>query len=595
MQDTTVGAAGRIGVPLAPANSGEHNWAMNDDPRARPMTADADTDVDAVVVGAGFAGMYLLYRLRERGLSVRVLEAGSDVGGTWYWNRYPGARCDVPSMEYSYSFDPELEQEWAWTEIMAAQPEILDYARHVADRYHLRRDITFETRVTSAHWDDDRSRWIVETDTGLTMQARWCLMAPGCLSSPNTPDLQGLGSFTGTLLHTGRWPEEEPDLTGLRVGIIGTGSSGVQAIPVLAERAEWLHVFQRSPVYTVPANNRALRPDVIEEFKARYPEIRERQRESVSGFLGPLALKRPTARPAGEPGGEPRPGDTPQPPTRRPGLLDLSPEERQAAFDRHGPGAFMRFRDVYTDPEANDVACDLFRREIAKIVDDPETAAALQPHEYPLACKRQVLDTGYYETFNRPDVTLHDLRRHPLVEITQKGVRTADGEVELDVLVLATGFDAMTGALERIDIRGRDDLSLSEAWADGPRTYLGLQMAGFPNLFTITGPGSPSVLSNMIVAIEHHVDWIMDCLDHLAQAGLSTIEPEPDAVAAWVDHVNETAEGTMYTAPNCNSWYLGSNIEGKARVFMPYVGGFGRYRRRCAEIAEGGYEGFALA
>jgi len=296
----------------------------------------------------------------------------------------------------------------------------------------------------------------------------------------------------------------------------------------------------------------------------------------------------------GEEDGGRRPGDTPQPPTSRPGLLDLSPEERQAAFDEHGPGAFMRFRDVYTDPEANAIACELFRHEISKVVHDPEVAAKLQPTGYPLACKRQVLDSGYYETFNRDDVTLHDLRRDPLVEITPTGVRTTGGEVELDVLILATGFDAMTGALERIDLRGRDGRTLRDAWADGPRTYLGLQIEGFPNLFTITGPGSPSVLSNMIVAIEHHVDWIIECIGHVDAEGLSTIEPSPEAVEAWVEHVNETAEGTMYTAPTCNSWYLGSNIEGKARVFMPYVGGFGRYRRRCAEIAEAGYEGFVL-
>lgn len=570
-----------------------------------PTAADAPTtdrpvpdEVDVVVVGAGFAGMYLIHRLRQQGLSHVVFEAGSDVGGTWYWNRYPGARCDVPSMEYCYSFDADLQQEWEWTEVMAAQPEILDYARHVADRFDLRRDIVFGTRVDAAHWDDDRARWTVTTDRGHRVTARWCVMATGCLSVPNTPDLPGLDSFAGPVLHTGRWPEEEPDLTGLRVGVIGTGSSGVQSIPVLAERAGHLTVFQRSPVYTVPANNRPLDPDIRDEFRRRYDEIRERQRRSVSGFLGPAALRRPrperdeaTDRPAGNA----PPADTPRPSRDRSGLLDLSPEERRAAFDRHGPAAFMRFRDVYTDPEANAVACDLFLREIDKLVDDPEVAEALKPREYPLACKRQVLDTDYYRTFNRADVSLVDLRRDPLVAITPSGVRTAGGVVELDVLVLATGFDAMTGALQRIDIRGRDGAALADRWADGPRTYLGLQVAGFPNLFTVTGPGSPSVLANMIVAIEQHVDWIVDCLGHLDQAGLSTIEPTPDAVEAWVAHVNDLAEGTMYTAPSCNSWYLGSNIEGKARVFMPYVGGFGRYRQRCQEIAEADYEGFVLA
>jgi cyclohexanone monooxygenase len=565
--------------------------STDSDPAA---TGDAvATDVDAVVVGAGFAGMYLLHRLRGLGLSVVVFEAGTDVGGTWYWNRYPGARCDVPSMEYSYSFDPELEQEWEWTELMAAQPEILGYARHVADRFDLRRDIVFETRVTSAHYDEATNHWTVGTDQGHEVRARFAIMATGCLSVPNTPDLPGLDRFAGTVLHTGRWPKLEPDLAGLRVGVVGTGSSGVQAIPVLAQRAGHLHVFQRSPVYTVPAGNKPLRPEIAQAFKQRYPEIRERQRNSVSGFLGPLALKEPKPDDVGPASDAPAPaGEAPA--GRRPGLLDLSPEQREAAFDDYGPGAFQRFRDVYTDPDANDVACQLFNREIHKIVHDQAVATALEPRDYPLACKRQVIDTNYYETFNRSDVTLVDLRTDPLVEISPAGVRTESGEVELDVLILATGFDAMTGALRRIDLRGRSGHPLSEAWADGPRTYLGLQVEGFPNLFTITGPGSPSVLSNMIVAIEQHVDWITACLDHLQRHGLTTIEPSTEAVDAWVDQVNEAAAGTMYTASSCNSWYLGSNIEGKPRVFMPYVGGFGRYRQRCQEVAQAGYTGFVL-
>ena len=554
-----------------------------------------------MVVGAGFAGMYLLHRLRRQGRSVIVFEAAPDVGGTWWWNRYPGARCDVPSMEYSYSFDPALEQEWTWTEVMAGQPEILRYARHVADRYELRSDIVFDTRVTAAHWNDDDERWLVTTDSGHRVSARWCLMATGCLSVPNTPDLPGLASFDGPVLHTGRWPSEEPDLDGQRVGVIGTGSSGVQAVPELAERSAHLTVFQRSPVYTVPANNRPLRDEIVAQFKQRYAEIRERQRNSVSGFLGPAALKPPPAdegrartseRGDDDTGGA---AGTPQTRDRRPGLLDLDPDERRAVFDQHGPGAFMRFRDVYLDPEANAVACQLFLDEIDKLVDDPEVAEALKPRQYPLACKRQVLDTDYYITFNRADVALVDLRQDPLVEVTPTGIRTASGETEIDVLVLATGFDAMTGALSRIDIQGREGQRLVDTWADGPRTYLGLQMAGFPNLFTVTGPGSPSVLANMIVAIEHHVDWIMDCLDHLDRSGASTIEPAVEAVDGWVAEVNEAAEGTMYTAPSCNSWYLGSNIEGKSRVFMPYVGGFGRYRRRCQDIVDRGYEGFVIS
>ncbi|MFV0526211.1 MAG: flavin-containing monooxygenase [Acidimicrobiales bacterium] len=564
--------------------------------------------VDVVVVGAGFAGMYLIHRLRQAGRSVLAFEAGSDVGGTWYWNRYPGARCDVPSMEYSYSFDPDLEQEWEWTELMAAQPEILSYARHVADRFDLRRDIEFSTRVTAAHFDEESATWRVRTDTGRDVTARWCVVATGCLSVPNRPDLPGLDRFGGPVLHTGEWPHDEPDLTGLRVGVVGTGSSGVQSIPVLAERAGELVVFQRSPVYTIPANNQPLRPEIAEAFKQRYPEIRERQRASVGGFLGPTALRDPRsegssdAEPALDPGAavvpgsdDGRPADTPEPHRLRRDLRELTPDERLEAFDEHGRGAFQRFRDVYTDGDANELACDLFRREIRKIVHDPDTAAALEPHHYPLACKRQVLDTDYYETFNRPDVTLVDLRREPLVTITPTGVETTAAEHPLDVLVLATGFDAMTGALERIDLRGRNGRRLTDVWADGPRTLLGLQVEDFPNLFTVTGPGSPSVLANMIVAIEQHVDWIVQAMDAVDEAGASTIEPSAAGVEEWVAHVNEVAEGTMYTAPSCNSWYLGSNIEGKARVFMPYVGGFGRYRRHCGEVAADGYPGFVMS
>jgi cyclohexanone monooxygenase len=408
-------------------------------------------------------------------------------------------------------------------------------------------------------------------------------MATGCLSVPNLPNLPGLDRFAGELYHTGDWPKDEPDLSGKRVGIVGTGSSGVQAIPVLAERAGHLTVFQRSPVYTIPAENKPLRREVAQAFKDRYADIRQRQKTSVTGILGPTALREPRVR---------HPDDPPR--ASRPGLLDLTPDERRAAFEEQGPGAFQNFADVYRDPEANAIACDLFREQIRKIVTDPVVAEGLEPRDYPLACKRQVIDSGYYQTFNRPNVSLVDLRTQPLVEITADGVRAGDLDVELDVLVLATGFDAMTGALERIDIRGRDGVLLRDRWTDGPRTYLGLQVEGFPNLFTITGPGSPSVLSNVIVAIEQHVDWITDCLRHLDENGHTTIETTGGAVEAWVAHVNEVAEGTMYVAPDCNSWYLGSNIEGKARVFMPYVGGLGRYRQRCEEIAANGYEGFVL-
>ncbi|MEZ5261334.1 MAG: NAD(P)/FAD-dependent oxidoreductase [Acidimicrobiales bacterium] len=562
--------------------------ASDPSPSARPRAAERGPGdaaglerFDAVVVGAGFAGLYLLHRLRGRGLSVRVLDTASDVGGTWYWNRYPGARCDVPSMEYSYSWSEELQQEWRWSEVMSPQPEILAYAQHVADRFDLRRDIRFATTVVAAHFDETDDTWLLTTDSGEQLRATFCIMATGALSATNTPDLPGLDRFTGDVLHTGRWPKEPVDL-GRRVAVLGTGSSGVQAIPVIAEAAEHLYVLQRTPTFTFPANNKPLRPDVQDAYKQHYDEVRQRQRHSVNGFSGwspvQAAPKKSSAGPR----------------TSRPMLKELSVEERREAWERYGFRTFDRFRDVYKDMDANELACELYRDHVRAVVRDPDVAERLLPKDYPLGCKRQVLDTGYYETFNRPNVTLVDLRTEPLVEITETGVRTTERHIELDVLVLATGFDAMTGSLARIDVRGRGGVSLQQRWADGPRTYLGLQVAGFPNLFTVTGPGSPSVLSNVIVAIEQHVEWIDDCIAHLRHRGAATIETTEDAEQAWMDHVREVAEGTMYVAPGCSSWYLGANIPGKPRVFLPYVGGLGRYRARCDEIVANGYEGFVL-
>ncbi len=568
------------------------------------------TPLDVVIVGAGFAGMYQLLRLREAGLAVLVIEAGTDVGGTWYWNRYPGARCDVPSMEYSYSFDPDLEQEWSWSEVMSPQPEILDYARHVADRFDLRPHIQFETRVTVATFDEARARWLITTDRGDRFDARFCIMATGCLSVSNLPEMDGRDTFAGLTLHTGNWPKTasgdpcEP-LAGKRVGVIGTGSSGVQAIPVIAESADHLYVFQRTPVYTFPANNRPLRDDIVAAYKANYAEVRERQRRSVAGFSGfdpRKAAKRAEA--TAEDASRSAAADTPaarstvagsETSTGRPGLLDLSPPEREAAVDRYGPAVFMRYRDVYTDPEANEAACELYRQRIDQLVTDPDVADRLKPKDYPLGCKRQVYDTDYYETFNRDDVTLVDLRRNPLVRITETGVETAEGPIELDVLVFATGFDAMTGALDRIDIRGRGGRRLRDDWADGPRSYLGLAVAGYPNLFTITGPGSPSVLSNVLVSIEQHVDWITACIGAIDGSERTAIEATPEAQADWGRQVAAAAEGTMYTAPGCASWYLGANIEGKTQVFMPYVGGVGRYRDICDRVAADDYAGFTVS
>jgi len=540
---------------------------------------------DVLVVGAGFAGMYAVYRFRELGLTVRVLEAGSDVGGTWYWNRYPGARCDVPSLEYSYGFSRELEREWDWPEVFSAQEDILRYANHVADRFELRRDMQFDTRVTGVEWQEDAQRWRLTTERGEIFEAPFCVMAAGCLSVPIKPELPGAERFRGEVYHTGAWPKDGVDLAGKRVGIIGTGSSGAQAIPELARQAAHLTVFQRTPVYTVPANRKRMNPAVQAEFRANYRAIRDMQQHNPGGVSGyrPGRTNQPTA--ADRPNGN---GATAT------NILDLTPEQRWQALERNGLGVLLGFRDVYRDPEANEVANELYRDSVRQMVDDPQTAERLLPKSYGLGCKRQVLDRDYYATFNRDDVALVDLAETPLETITETGIETRSGHHELDVLVYATGFDAMTGALLRANVVGRAGQPLADKWRYGPVAYLGLQMNGFPNLFTVTGPGSPSVLCNMIVAIEQHVNWIGDCIGYLRRTGQRTIEPLPDSEEAWVAHVNEVADDTMYTAPSCNSWYLGANIEGKPRIFMPYVGGYPRYRERCEQEAQSAYPGFRI-
>ncbi|MEC8480117.1 MAG: NAD(P)/FAD-dependent oxidoreductase [Pseudomonadota bacterium] len=538
----------------------------------------SQSEFDVVVVGAGFSGMYLLHKLRQLGLSARVLEAGADVGGTWYWNRYPGARCDVPSMEYSFSFSSELQQEWRWTEVMAAQPEILDYANHIAERFDLRSDIEFSTRVVSAHFLDADQRWQIATDTGRRYEARFCVMATGCLSVPNTPKIEGAEHFAGDIFHTGNWPAEGVDFSKRRVGIIGTGSSAIQAIPVIAEQAQHLTVFQRTPNYTMPAHNRPLTDEFRQKAINNYDDIRQQQRESMTGIVGY---------------GFGFGGADNVEPTET--ILQTTEAQRAALVEEEGFVAIRRFADIALDPEANELACDMYRRQIERVIKDPQTAQGLMPRDYPMGCKRPVIDTNYYETFNRDNVTLVDLRRGGIETITANGVQTAQGHFEFDTLVYATGFDAMTGALQKIDIQGRNGEKLRDHWEAGPRSYLGLQVNGFPNLFTITGPGSPSVLSNMLVSIEQHVDWISDCMKHMRDRQLQCIEPTLAAEEAWVAHVNEVAEGTMFTAPSCNSWYLGANIPGKPRIFMPYVGGVGVYREKCDEIAANDYEGFVLS
>ncbi|RCW40720.1 cyclohexanone monooxygenase [Halopolyspora algeriensis] len=534
------------------------------------MSKSHSNRLDAAIVGAGLAGLYQLYTLRGLGLSARVFEAGADVGGTWYWNRYPGARCDVESLSYSYSFSPELEQEWTWTEKYPTQPEILSYINHVADRFDLRPDITFNTRVTSMVYDETAKQWQVVTDTGESVTARFVIMATGCLSMSKAPEVPGIENFRGTIHHTGQWPHEGVDFTGKRLGVIGTGSSGIQSIPILAEQARELTVFQRTPNFSMPAGNRPLEDSEIADMKADYRTWRKAQRESAFGV--------PTQ-------------ETTQ------SALEVSEAERNAAYqagwDKGNLVAILgSYTDTLTDKAANDTAAEFIRSKIRETVADPETAEALSPRSFPFGTKRPCLDTGYYETFNKEHVRLVDLRETPLVDITERGVRTSERDYEFDSLVFATGFDAMTGALNAIDIRGKGGVTLTEKWSEGPRSYLGIAIAGFPNLFTITGPSSPSVLSNMMVSIEQHVDWITDCLSHLRERGIVEIEPTDEAEQTWVEHVEEIGNATLY--PTADSWYMGSNVPGKPRVFMAYIGGVGTYRQMCDEIAAKDYDGFSL-
>ena len=524
---------------------------------------------DVIIVGAGIAGLYMLYRARELGLSARVIEMAADVGGTWYWNRYPGARCDTDTMEYSYSFDEQLQQEWEWPERYPSQPEILEYLNHVADRFNLRPDIRFNTRVEAATYDESTDRWRLRTDDGTELAARFLIMATGCLSEPNIPAIEGMDSFNGPIHHTARFPHEGLDFNGKRVGVIGTGSSGVQVIPVIAERAAQLTVFQRSPQWTIPARNRPVDPDIVAAVKADYPGFRAHVRTQPGGDSASMTVNDFSA-------------------------MSVSAEERERIFEERwqlgGSSFYSSFNDIKRNPESNDVTADFVRSKIREIVKDPAVAELLCPN-YTLGCKRGVIDHGYFETFNRSNVLLVDISAAPIEAITTAGLRTADADYALDIIVLATGFDAMTGALLKIDIRGRGGQTLREKWADGPVNYLGLQVPGFPNLFTITGPGSPSVLSNMVVSIEQHVDWITDCIRYMAERKHSSIEATEAAQEAWVAHVNAVAHDSL--AVSCNSWYLGANIPGKPRVFMP-LAGFPPYVEKCEEVVARGYEGFVL-
>jgi len=531
---------------------------------------------DVIIVGAGFGGMYMLHRLRELGLSARILEAATGVGGTWYWNRYPGARCDVESMQYSFSFSPALQQEWSWSERFAGQPEILAYANHVADRFDLRRDIQFETRVTAAHYDEETRRWQILTNGGERFSAQFCVMATGCLSTAKLPEIEGRDSYQGATYHTGYWPHEGVDFSGQRVAVIGTGSSAIQAIPVIAEQAAQLTVFQRTPNYSIPSRNGPMTPDYEGSWKSQYDVRRAKARTMRTGILYDASDANYGINDVS--------------------AMAVSDDERRRVYEARwatGGTSFMAaFNDLLTNQESNDTAAEFVRSKIREIVRNPATAEILCPKDYPIGTKRICVDTDYFETYNRPNVELVDLKATPIEAITPKGVRTAAGEYEFDAIVYATGFDAMTGTLMNIDIRGREGAELREQWAAGPQTYLGLMSAGMPNLFMITGPGSPSVLSNMIVSIEQHVDWMIDALAHMRKNGLETIEPTADAQAAWGQHVNEAGHRTLYV--KAASWYMGANVAGKPRVFMPYIGGVGTYREECDEVAAKGYEGFVL-
>ena len=531
---------------------------------------DAD-QVDVVIVGAGVGGLYATYRLRKLGLKVRTYEAGSDVGGTWYWNRYPGCRCDVESMEYSFSFSNDLQQEWQWPERYGTQPEILRYINHVADRFDLRRDIVFNTRVKSAKFDSSKNRWTIVTDQGESVSASYCIMATGNLSTPRKPNIAGLDSFKGNWYHTGLWPHKGVDFAGLRVGVIGTGSSGVQSIPHIAKQAKHLFVFQRTANFSLPARNAPLDAEKERKHKAEYPERRR------AAFDTPFGI-------AGYP-----------PPTKS--ALEATEDERSRLYEaKWAEGGSISYLYSYTDlllnKKANDTASEFVREKIRATVKDPKTAELLCPNDHPIGTKRLILDTNYYETYNRPNVTLVDIRSNPIAAVTPEGLRTTNDEYDLDAIVFATGFDAMTGAMKEIDIRVDEGVTIQEKWENGPRSYLGIMMSGFPNLFMITGPQSPGVKSQMILACEQHVDWIADCLVHMRDRGLRRIEPSPAAEDGWVEHNNEVANGTLY--PLANSWYVGANIPGKPRVFMPYVGGITAYKQKCDEVVERGYEGFAL-
>jgi cyclohexanone monooxygenase len=527
------------------------------------------SDYDVIVVGAGFGGLYAIHKLRGMGLSVHAYERGTGVGGTWYWNRYPGARCDIESLDYSYQFSEELQQEWEWSERYSPQPEILKYLNHVADRFDLRKEIEFETSVQSAHFDEASKTWTVTTDKG-SKTARFCIMATGCLSAPNLPEFKGQDLFQGETYHTGYWPHEGVDFTGKRVGVIGTGSSAIQSIPLIAEEAEQLYIYQRTANYSVPAHNQSFDSEKRDRIKANYKQYRAENKKRMPGF-----------------GTEGKYSEV--------SIFDVPEDERREELDRRWADGGLTFSGGFADTlfskEANDLVAEYVREKIRETVDDPKVAALLSP-DLVISCKRLCVDTNYFATFNRPNTDLIDVSKTGVQELTQKGLIAEGQEYELDAIVFATGFDAMTGSLNNIDIRGLGGLALKDKWAEGPKSYLGLVSSGFPNLFTVTGPGSPSVLTNMVPSIEQHIEFIADAIAHVDQNGSSSIDAKPEAEEAWVAEVRGIAELTLL--PTCNSWYQGANVPGKPRVFMPYLG-FPAYIEKCEDVVAKGYEGFEIA
>jgi cation diffusion facilitator CzcD-associated flavoprotein CzcO len=543
--------------------AGNENHASSPDVRGEP------TRLDVVIVGAGFGGMYAVYKFREMGLKIQAFEAGGDVGGVWYWNRYPGARVDLPSIDYSFSFSPEIEQEWVWSEQFAAQPELLRYINFVADRLDLRRHIRFHTRVRSAVWDAARELWTVTTEGGDVYEATYCIMATGPLSVPKDPEIPGLDHFRGRLLRAARWPHEPVRFEGLRVGVIGTGSTGIQIVQEVGKEAGELHVFQRTPSFTMPMRNEALTPDYVSEVKRHYAGIREAARNSAVGGTRPQSTR---------------------------AFFSVTPNQRRQlledAWKNGGLAMLGTFSDLLTNPEANEHVAEFVRGKIGEVVADPATAEKLKPRDYPIFARRPCLDSSYYETYNRSNVHLVDCLSDPIVEITERGVRTRSGEVELDVLILATGYDGLTGALLAFDVVGRDGRTVEDKWKDGAYSYLGLMMEGFPNLFMTTGPNGPAALANIIRISENDVDWIADAMTHMARNGLSTIEPTAEAERRWMDIVFRLSQRSLLL--KAKTWYVGANVKDKPQGLTLFTGGFAKYREYCAAAVQDGYRDFVF-